>query len=308
MRAQERSLVRASLMVEQLANNERKLRHICLFADVLVCAKLKQPLAALPAVTAPAASHIIYNFSGDNFEIKWFIPLSELIVYKYRDNDQQTGTSIRVASSQLIYCTVLSLNSTVLITFTRTAKQMKEQRKKDIGQIKTKITQLRNEIKAELARAEELEQKLSVAVAALPPNANASNAASAAADAASAGSGGVREAQQRPLTRLLSTVFPPAAAGLHAGAGSASDLSNFTSNGVNAAANSAGSGSSSGVAGAFAGAQGPLSAPSQTQVQTPLLNSAALSTQQALASVFFLAYTVFYHVSYGTYVIVYITL
>lgn len=83
-------------MVEQLANNERKLRHICLFADVLVCAKLKQPLAALPAVTAPAASHIIYNFSGDNFEIKWFIPLSELIVYKYRDNDQQTGTSIRV--------------------------------------------------------------------------------------------------------------------------------------------------------------------------------------------------------------------
>ena len=78
--------MKASLLVELLAGGERKLRHICLFTDVLVCAKQKQSTAE-SSLPAPVNSPIIDTLSGDQLEVKWFIPLTELVLYKSSDTD-----------------------------------------------------------------------------------------------------------------------------------------------------------------------------------------------------------------------------
>lgn len=88
---QEHALIRASLVVELLGNSERKLRFVCLFSDLLVCAKLKQ---ALPTATGstPSPPTGLANLragaeSSDQFDVKWFIPIKEIVLYKAVDKE-----------------------------------------------------------------------------------------------------------------------------------------------------------------------------------------------------------------------------
>jgi breakpoint cluster region protein len=59
----QRYLAKQGLVVEKTGNNQRKLRHVFLFNDVLVCAK--QKLGGKQKI---------------QYEIKWHIPLGDLAI------------------------------------------------------------------------------------------------------------------------------------------------------------------------------------------------------------------------------------
>ncbi len=66
----QRHLVKNSFIVE-LADGSRKLRHLFLFNDVLVCAKYKSPNHA-------SSSSAIRNSEKFTFQLKWYIPLAQV--------------------------------------------------------------------------------------------------------------------------------------------------------------------------------------------------------------------------------------
>ena len=85
-------------MVELVGSgNERKLRFVCLFSDLLVCAKLKQALPGAGAARggggSPSPPTGLANLraaaadASDLFEVKWFIPIKEIVHYKPVDKE-----------------------------------------------------------------------------------------------------------------------------------------------------------------------------------------------------------------------------
>lgn len=63
-----RALVRHSLLVEMSVSGRRKLRHVFLFPDMLVCAKPRPPGSA-----------------GSSFEVRWIVPTASAVIYKSTD-------------------------------------------------------------------------------------------------------------------------------------------------------------------------------------------------------------------------------
>ena len=96
-------------MVELVGSgNERKLRFVCLFSDLLVCAKLKQALpgacAARGSGGAPSPPTGLANLraaadASDVFEVKWFMPIKEIVLYKPVDKE-----SASLSPTELLYC------------------------------------------------------------------------------------------------------------------------------------------------------------------------------------------------------------
>lgn len=81
-----RRLVKNSFIVE-LADGHRKLRHLFLFNDVIVCAKYK------PAVR-------------DEFELKWFIPLKDICILEESSPDPKENSPVNILHLKSQACTV----------------------------------------------------------------------------------------------------------------------------------------------------------------------------------------------------------
>ena len=83
-----RRLVKNSFIVE-LADGHRKLRHLFLFNDVIACAK--------------------YKASGRDrfeFELKWFIPLKDILICEESANDPKEASPINIVQLKSQACTV----------------------------------------------------------------------------------------------------------------------------------------------------------------------------------------------------------
>uniref|UniRef100_A0A1Q3G3K9 Putative rho gtpase-activating protein n=1 Tax=Culex tarsalis TaxID=7177 RepID=A0A1Q3G3K9_CULTA len=85
-----RRLVKNSFIVE-LADGHRKLRHLFLFNDVIACAKYK------------AAGR---DRNGFEFELKWFIPLRDILICEESANDPKETSPINIVHLKSQACTV----------------------------------------------------------------------------------------------------------------------------------------------------------------------------------------------------------
>ncbi|XP_058443873.1 active breakpoint cluster region-related protein isoform X2 [Malaya genurostris] len=85
-----RRLVKNSFIVE-LADGHRKLRHLFLFNDVIACAKYK------------AAGR---DRNGFEFELKWFIPLRDIVICEESVNDPKETSPINIVHLKSQACTV----------------------------------------------------------------------------------------------------------------------------------------------------------------------------------------------------------
>lgn len=85
-----RRLVKNSFIVE-LADGHRKLRHLFLFNDVIACAKYK------------AAGR---DRNGFEFELKWFIPLKDIVICEESANDPKEASPINIVHLKSQACTV----------------------------------------------------------------------------------------------------------------------------------------------------------------------------------------------------------
>ncbi|XP_055523365.1 active breakpoint cluster region-related protein isoform X1 [Wyeomyia smithii] len=85
-----RRLVKNSFIVE-LADGHRKLRHLFLFNDVIACAKYK------------AAGR---DRNGFEFELKWFIPLRDIVICEESANDPKETSPINIVHLKSQACTV----------------------------------------------------------------------------------------------------------------------------------------------------------------------------------------------------------
>ncbi|XP_065089098.1 active breakpoint cluster region-related protein isoform X2 [Ochlerotatus camptorhynchus] len=85
-----RRLVKNSFIVE-LADGHRKLRHLFLFNDVIACAKYK------------AAGR---DRNGFEFELKWFIPLKDIVICEESVNDPKEASPINIVHLKSQACTV----------------------------------------------------------------------------------------------------------------------------------------------------------------------------------------------------------
>ncbi|XP_049536157.1 uncharacterized protein LOC125951357 isoform X2 [Anopheles darlingi] len=88
-----RRLVRNSFIVE-LADGHRKLRHLFLFNDVIACAKYK------------AAGRGASERNGFEFELKWFIPLRDILICEESANDSKEASPINIVQLKSQACTV----------------------------------------------------------------------------------------------------------------------------------------------------------------------------------------------------------
>uniref|UniRef100_A0A182PVZ7 Breakpoint cluster region protein n=1 Tax=Anopheles epiroticus TaxID=199890 RepID=A0A182PVZ7_9DIPT len=87
-----RRLVKNSFIVE-LADGHRKLRHLLLFNDVIACAKYK-------AVGRAG------DRNGFEFELKWFIPLRDILICEESANDPKETSPINIVHLKSQACTV----------------------------------------------------------------------------------------------------------------------------------------------------------------------------------------------------------
>uniref|UniRef100_A0A182ML70 Uncharacterized protein n=1 Tax=Anopheles culicifacies TaxID=139723 RepID=A0A182ML70_9DIPT len=87
-----RRLVKNSFIVE-LADGHRKLRHLLLFNDVFACAKYK-------AVGRTG------DRNGFEFELKWFIPLRDILICEESANDPKETSPINIVHLKSQACTV----------------------------------------------------------------------------------------------------------------------------------------------------------------------------------------------------------
>ncbi|XP_052899721.1 uncharacterized protein LOC128306307 isoform X1 [Anopheles moucheti] len=87
-----RRLVKNSFIVE-LADGHRKLRHLLLFNDVIACAKYK-------AVGRTG------DRNGFEFELKWFIPLRDILICEESANDPKETSPINIVHLKSQACTV----------------------------------------------------------------------------------------------------------------------------------------------------------------------------------------------------------
>uniref|UniRef100_A0A182Q2L8 Uncharacterized protein n=1 Tax=Anopheles farauti TaxID=69004 RepID=A0A182Q2L8_9DIPT len=87
-----RRLVKNSFIVE-LADGHRKLRHLLLFNDVIACAKYK-------AVGRTG------DRNGFEFELKWFIPLRDILICEESANDPKEASPINIVHLKSQACTV----------------------------------------------------------------------------------------------------------------------------------------------------------------------------------------------------------
>ncbi|XP_058176649.1 uncharacterized protein LOC131291453 [Anopheles ziemanni] len=88
-----RRLVKNSFIVE-LADGHRKLRHLFLFNDVIACAKYK-------AVGRGGGER-----NGFEFELKWFIPLRDILICEESSNDPKETSPINIVHLKSQACTV----------------------------------------------------------------------------------------------------------------------------------------------------------------------------------------------------------
>uniref|UniRef100_A0A182XYA9 Uncharacterized protein n=1 Tax=Anopheles stephensi TaxID=30069 RepID=A0A182XYA9_ANOST len=87
-----RRLVKNSFIVE-LADGHRKLRHLLLFNDVIACAKYK-------AVGRTG------DRNGFEFELKWYIPLRDILICEESANDPKETSPINIVHLKSQACTV----------------------------------------------------------------------------------------------------------------------------------------------------------------------------------------------------------
>uniref|UniRef100_A0A182N0C7 Breakpoint cluster region protein n=1 Tax=Anopheles dirus TaxID=7168 RepID=A0A182N0C7_9DIPT len=87
-----RRLVKNSFIVE-LADGHRKLRHLLLFNDVIACAKYK-------AVGRAG------DRNGFEFELKWFIPLRDILICEESPTDPKEASPINIVHLKSQACTV----------------------------------------------------------------------------------------------------------------------------------------------------------------------------------------------------------
>ncbi|EAA12056.5 AGAP000865-PA [Anopheles gambiae str. PEST] len=87
-----RRLVKNSFIVE-LADGHRKLRHLLLFNDVIACAKYK-------AVGRAG------DRNGFEFELKWYIPLRDILICEESANDPKEASPINIVHLKSQACTV----------------------------------------------------------------------------------------------------------------------------------------------------------------------------------------------------------
>lgn len=79
-------MVKDSFIVE-LADGHRKLRHLFLFNDVIICAKYK------------TSAH-------DEFELKWFIPLKDICILEESSPDPKENSPVNILHLKSQACTV----------------------------------------------------------------------------------------------------------------------------------------------------------------------------------------------------------
>ncbi|XP_052868483.1 uncharacterized protein LOC128274354 [Anopheles cruzii] len=91
-----RRLVRNSFIVE-LADGHRKLRHLFLFNDVIACAKYK---------AAGRSGGGGSDRNGFEFELKWFIPLRDILICEESANDPKETSPINIVHLKSQACTV----------------------------------------------------------------------------------------------------------------------------------------------------------------------------------------------------------